>query len=494
MHPAFPRPLPSMRPAFGATAMAILLLLSGAATLATEAQAAASIVINNTNTAGVGFNDPTPVTPVGGNPGTTLGEQRLFAFTYAANIWGATLTSSQPIVISARMTPLSCTATSATLGSAGASSTFRNFANAPFANTLYSYALANKLSGSYLGTLNAPQINANFNSDLGLNANCLPGRTFYLGIDSQHGTNIDFVAVLLHEIGHGLGFQTFTNGSSGGQSGGVPSIWDRYMMDTRTGKLWFEMTNAERASSAISVDKLAWTGKAVTAAVPTVLTFGLASATFSGPAASTISGTVRVGEADYGPPVGAAPIIGQVMPVQLQPGEVGEGCEGYSTNNRKAVAGRVAFVTLGGCTVAIKSRNAQDAGAIAVLIGDTVAENGVQPIPLGGVDPALTIPSVRLFLTDSVKLRSDLQRRARTSSGVLVSLARAGGAQYAGADPLGRALLYAPNPYIGGSSVSHFDRTMFRNQLMEPNISNDLTTSVVPPEDLTFRLMQDIGW
>lgn len=50
------------------------------------------------------------------------------------------------------------------------------------------------------------------------------------------------------------------------------------------------------------------------------------------------------------------------------------------------------------------------------------------------------------------------------------------------------------NPFISGSSVSHFDRTMFRNQLMEPNISNDLGSSLIPPEDMTFRLLQDTGW
>ena len=106
----------------------------------------------------------------------------------------------------------------------------------------------------------------------------------------------------------------------------------------------------------------------------------------------------------------------------------------------------------------------------------------------------MTIPTVRLFLTDAVKLRTSLQSRSRIKSGVFVSLARAGGASYAGADPLGRALMYAPNPFIGGSSVSHFDRTMFRNQLMEPNISNDLGQGLTEPTDLTFRLMQDIGW
>src|SRR5215510_9497878 len=61
--------------------------------------AAATIVIQNGNAAGVGFNDPTPAAPVGGNPGTTLGQQRLNAFQFAANIWGSTLTSVPSIVI-----------------------------------------------------------------------------------------------------------------------------------------------------------------------------------------------------------------------------------------------------------------------------------------------------------------------------------------------------------------------------------------------------------
>lgn len=458
------------------------------------AQAAATIIINNLNAAGVGFNDTTPAVPVGGNPGTTLGAQRLFAFTYAANVWGATLTSSIPIVINAQMTPLACTATSATLGSAGATSIFRNFPSAPFTNTWYSYALANKITGTYLGTLNAAQISANFNSNLGLTATCLPGRTWYLGLDGQHGLNIDFIPVLLHEMGHGLGFQTFTNGSSGAQNGGFPSIWDRFLFGTVTNKAWNTMTNAERAASAISMDKLVWTGPNVTAAVPSVLSFGLASATFSGSAAGAMAGTVRVGEADFGPPVGASPIFGEVMPVAEQTAGAGEGCEAFNATNARAVNGKVAFITLGVCTVATKTKNAQLAGAIAVLIGDTVAETAVQPIPIGGWDKTVTIPVVRMFLSDANKLRTSLLKRSRTASGVFASLGRAGGAQYAGADPLGRALMYAPNPFISGSSVSHFDRTMFRNQLMEPNISNDLGISLIPPEDLTLRLLQDIGW
>ncbi len=59
-------------------------LLFGTAVVAN----AASIVIVNKDAVGVGFNDPTVAAPVGGNAGTTLGQQRLNVFQAAASIWG----------------------------------------------------------------------------------------------------------------------------------------------------------------------------------------------------------------------------------------------------------------------------------------------------------------------------------------------------------------------------------------------------------------------
>ncbi|MBC8056571.1 MAG: peptidase [Rhizobiales bacterium] len=467
-------------------------LAGGLLAVAGQAQAAATIVINNLNGPGVGFNDTTPVAPIGGNTGTTLGEQRLIAFSYAANIWGATLTSNQPIVINAQFSALTCTAASAVLGSAGATSIFRNFANAPKADTWYSYALANKIAGVYQGTLNAPQINANFNANLG-QPGCLTGTFFYLGLDGNHGTNTDFVAVLLHEMGHGLGFQTFTNGTTGAFNGGFPSIWDHYLFGVNEGKLWKDMTAPERAASAISLDKLVWTGPIVTAAVPNVLRFGLTAATFSGPAAGAATGTVRVGEAGFGPALGSAAFVGEVMPVAEQTPGAGQGCEPFSAANARAVNGKFALISRGVCGFVVKVKNAQNAGATGVLIADNVAETAIVPAGLGGSDPTITIPAVRIFLSDGNKLREGLKTRSRTSSGIFVSLGVAI-AQYAGADPQGRAQMFAPNPFQGGSSVSHFDTTMTRNQLMEPAINGDLTQSVTPPLDMSFPLLQDIGW
>src|ERR1044071_3661571 len=95
------------------------------------------ITIVNIDGAGEGFNDPTPAAPVGGNTGTTVGQQRLIAFQYAANRWANTLDSGVEITIQASFDPLTCNATSAVLGSAGTILIIRDFTGAEFPATFY---------------------------------------------------------------------------------------------------------------------------------------------------------------------------------------------------------------------------------------------------------------------------------------------------------------------------------------------------------------------
>ena len=77
--------------------------------------------------------------------------------------------------------------------------------------------------------------------------------------------------------GHGLGFQTFTNGLTGFQFGavsnvgGVPSASDHFLLDNAANKLWAAMSNEERKASSLMPAGLSWTGARVTAAVPQVL-------------------------------------------------------------------------------------------------------------------------------------------------------------------------------------------------------------------------------
>lgn len=169
-----------------------LLVVAGLAAI--DGAHAASIEVVNQNAPGVGFNDPTPALPVGGNPGTTLGEQRLNAFRFAADIWAAHLVSEVPIRVGAAFLPLDCNATGAVLGAAGAYQVVANFPAAPIAGTWYPTALAGKLAGVDFAAPGDPHIVARFNSRLGRFPDCVPGLTFYLGLDRRAGDQIDLVA------------------------------------------------------------------------------------------------------------------------------------------------------------------------------------------------------------------------------------------------------------------------------------------------------------
>ena len=453
-----------------------------------SAQAAATIVINNLNAPGVGFNDPTPAVPVGGNTGTTIGQQRLIAFTHAANIWGATLTTSVPIVINAQFRPLACTPTGAVLGSAGATQVFADFPGAPKAGTIYSYALANKLYGSEISDNPGGQINANFNSELG-KPNCLAGSAFYLGLDANEGNNIDFVATLLHEMGHGLGFQTFTNGASGAQFAGYPSVWDHNLLDNTTNKLWVNMTNAERAASSLKPSGLSWTGARVTAAVPSVLT-ATPQLRIVGAGAKTGGGLYKIGEADFGPKLDNSPVTGQIAQVAMQADSPGSACTPFNAANAAAVRRNIALVSRGACGFAVKVKNAQDAGAIGVIVADN-APGAVTG--MGGADPTITIPAVRVTQADGALIAASLTMPNGNVAGTVGKFERSK-TSISGADAERRMTMFTPNPYQPGSSVSHYNTSATRNQLMEPSISADLSHSVTAPIDLTFELFRDIGW
>jgi hypothetical protein len=295
--------------------------------------------------------------------------------------------------------------------------------------------------------------------------------------------------VLLHEFAHGLGFQTFTDEETGQQMAGAPSIWDHYLLDNRTNRLWVEMTDAERASSAVSGKHLAWTGTNVTTTVPQALG-PQSNLAISGPAAGTAAGNYMVGDAGFGPPLSSKPVTGQLMVVVEQHDGTGLACEPLNASNALAVRSNIALVDRGTCTFVIKARNLQDAGAIGMVVADNVPG---EVTGLGGADPTITIPSVRITQADGVTLKAALQRRSRTASGVVASLG-VDPSHLAGTDPARRILMYTPSIFSPGSSVSHFTTDAQPNQLMEPAINGDLTHEISGARDLTYPLLRDIGW
>lgn len=449
------------------------LLLASSLALAFSTAGAATITIVNNNAPGVGFNDPTVVAPVGGNPGVTLGQQRLNVFQHAADIWGSILPSSVPILVRAQFAAQTCTATSAVLGSAGPTTVHRDFAGALYSGHWYHQALANRLAGTDLSLTN-PDINATFN--LNIDAGCFgPGLVWYYGYDGLEGANIELLPVVIHEIGHGLGFSTTTNGSSGAFNTGFPSIFDKYLLDNATGQHWDTETAAQRVSSAISLNGLVWDGSSVVTAASTFLA-KRPRLLINSP--GVIAGTYGVQTASFGPAITASGVTGNVVLAVDGTSPFNDGCEPFT--NGPALAGNIALIDRGLCTFVVKVKAAQDAGAIAVIVANNVAAG----LPgMGGSDPTITIPSVGISQADGNSIKANL------GSGVNVTI-NLDPVLQAGADNAGHVLMYAPNPFASGSSVSHWDISLTPNALMEPAINNDLHDSV----DLTKNAFEDIGW
>ena len=432
--------------------------------------AAANIVIVNSDPAGTGLNDTTSVVPVGGNAGTTLGQQRLIVFQQAAAFWGGLLASTVTIRVSASFaSDLTCTATTAVLGQTYPNEVFaspKDFQGAPVAGTWYVKALANKFAGSDLDGTNV-DITTQFNSSLG-QTGCVPGLFFYLGLDNNHGSNVNFLTVALHEFAHGLGFYSVEN-QNGTFLGAMPAIFDRFIYDDTLGQTWDKLTNTQRATSQVNTGNLTWSGTAANAFASTYL--GKRQRLLvTAPAAA--ASTYSVGTASFGPALSNPGITGQIVAALY--GSATDACSPITSS----VSGKIALIDRGNCTFTVKVKNAQTAGAIGAVIVDNTVEG---LFGMSGTDATITIPAVLVTMSDGATLRANLPASANLGTDATL---------LAGADAAGRMLLYAPNPYEGGASVSHFDTSAFPNLLMEPDISQDLPIGV----DATLPLFSDIGW
>ncbi len=121
---------------------------------------------------------------------------------------------------------------------------------------------------------------------------------------------------------------------------------------------------------------------------------------------SSIAKICQAGAASFGPQLDATGITGDVVV-----GIDDDPNDGSSTNactaltNGAAIDGNVALVDRGVCAFTIKVKNAQDAGATAVIVADNVE---AYPSALGGSDPTITIPSLRIRQSDGNLIKGTL--------------------------------------------------------------------------------------
>lgn len=178
-------------------------------------------VVNNRDDAKEGFNDP------------MLGAARLKAFQFAADLWSNYLVASydgETITIDAKMDPLGAD----TLGESRPESQFDGFGSKhPKYKDGISYgsALANHLKGADLDP-DKSEMRVTLNSDA----------PWYYGTDGKPPNGkIDFVSVALHEIAHGLNFETRAYILSppdfgSGFIGNKPGAYDQFLVGKVKGK------------------------------------------------------------------------------------------------------------------------------------------------------------------------------------------------------------------------------------------------------------------
>jgi hypothetical protein len=440
-----------------------------------SAAARATFVIDNLDPPGIGFNDPTPAAPIGGNTGTTLGRQRQIAFQFAADIWGKALDSPVPIVVDADFSPLDCSGGLITLGHARAQTVVasvppNNIIPGLPPNVFYPQPLADRLAGMDLDPGFA-DIVASFNGGL---HDCDPNVDWYYGLDGQAGSLTDLIEVVVHELGHGLGFSTGADLQTGAFMQGIPDTFSAHVFDNSVGLSWLDMSAAQRVVSMKNVRHLVWSGENVVRLTPSILEKGAPVVT-TVPALPGFS--ANLGETNFGPLASALALTGTLVV-----GNPIDGCSPLQTR-----PGGI-FLLQGGspCSPLNQADYAASAGAVAVLLTDA---NGFAPPSSIELPPdqlqllAVDIPVLAVTLDDG-QLMADNAGRAIT-----ISVA-GDGARFTGADPQGRPYLYASNPIRPGSTVSHWD------PLARPDLVQEPESGYEHPHDITLEtaLMQDIGW
>jgi hypothetical protein len=166
------------------------------------------------------------------NCGTqTWPQQAQEAFEYGLSIWESHLESSVPIRIRADWVSLQCDSNGCTLGSAGPTRIVQLTGAEP--NTWYTIAQASAMTGQDIVESIEDE-----EHDIRISMNC-NFDNWYFGTDASTPTGlVDFVTVVLHEVGHGIGFIGSMNadndsesGSYGFGSANLPMIYDRFTED-----------------------------------------------------------------------------------------------------------------------------------------------------------------------------------------------------------------------------------------------------------------------
>ncbi len=182
---------------------------------------------------------------------TNVPENEKPAITAAMDAWSVGWKSSTPITISVTYVRQG---SSGILASATPVKFFHAFTGAPDPDLWYPSAMANALAGKDLDPAN-PEILININSTV--------ARSFYLGTDGNCPPNqYDLESILLHEMGHGLGFLSNDSYDPFYSLGSIdqPTPYDAYAQ-TRDGYRLSDLASPSPELGTALINTLVWSGK-----------------------------------------------------------------------------------------------------------------------------------------------------------------------------------------------------------------------------------------
>ena len=438
-----------------------------------------------------GFNDPTPVEAVPGNSATTLGGQRRAVFERALDIWSSRLDGNAEVRVEAFFEDLGC-GESTTLGLGGTRALVRNFLGAPVRDTNYPISIATAISGQRFGEFDS-EIGVRFNFRID-SEDCAEGvEGFWYGLDPRvapaFGT-ASFLELALHELTHGLGFQSLTNAETREFLGEppAPDAMSRLIFDLQREGSWSELTTNQRVQSSTSGSNLVWIGERTNLrAQERLLPPGRITIAPESPSAISRVAWIQ----------GFAPFIpreGLSLPIALAQGP-GAGppagdpwhrslaCE--PLDNAPEVAGKLALVRRGECVFADKWQNVFGAGAAGLILVDNQPDGSSTAIARDfgiGLDRALPIPiwmisdstGTRLLQVpngQSVQLGYELDEPPRGTNEGFINL--------------------QASTENTGSNVSHFATSLVPNSLMNPSLANFAFAGDL---DQVPEFLYDLGW
>jgi Zn-dependent metalloprotease len=131
---------------------------------------------------------------------------------------------------------------------------------------------------------------------------------------------------------------------------------------------------------------------------------------------ASIAGDYAAGAAAFGPALTASGLTGNVVLGDDGTAPTSDACTPLV--NGGAIAGNIALVDRGACAFTIKVKNAQNAGAIGVIVANNVPG---APGGMAGADPTITIPSVLVAQSTGNLIKGQL------ANGVNATLRVAGG-------------------------------------------------------------------